>query len=401
MLAEALALQLGYNATLVTIGAALLGISAGATGTFLFLRKRALLSDAISHATLPGVGLAFIVMVALGGDGRSLPGLMLGAAVSAGLGLLAVHWIVTRTRLSEDAAIGAILSVFFGAGIVLLTVIQTLEAGRQAGLEGFLLGATAGMLFADAVTIAAGGALTLALVVLLRRPMTLAAFDPGFARSMGMDLRLVDLATMGLALAVTIVGLKVVGLVLIVALLIIPPAAARFWTDRAERVAIVAGALGGVAGYVGAALSASAPALPTGPLIVLTASALFFLSLLVAPRRGVLAAVARQMRYRRMVHIRQGLLALAQGQTIYEGYTRRLLAREGLARPDGVPTEAGRAAAARATRDEARWAAARQIHAHEAAAALYDGLRPIETVLTPDEIAEIDRRLGPPAGVPA
>ncbi|MDH3265248.1 MAG: metal ABC transporter permease, partial [Paracoccaceae bacterium] len=99
MLLDALTLQLGYNATLVAIGAALLGLAAGATGTFLFLRKRALLSDAISHATLPGIGLAFIVMTALGLDGRALPGLLLGSAISSGLGLLAVHWIATRTRL--------------------------------------------------------------------------------------------------------------------------------------------------------------------------------------------------------------------------------------------------------------------------------------------------------------
>ena len=143
---QALLLQLGYNATLVMLGAAILGIAAGVTGTFLFLRKRALVSDAISHATLPGVGIAFILMVALGGEGRNLIGLLLGSAVSAWLGLLCVNWLTRRTRLAEDAAIGAVLSVFFGFGVVLLTVIQNMSSGRQAGLEGFLLGSTAGML---------------------------------------------------------------------------------------------------------------------------------------------------------------------------------------------------------------------------------------------------------------
>ncbi len=401
MLFEALTFQLGYNATLVALGAALLGISAGATGTFLFLRKRALVSDAISHATLPGIGLAFIVMVAFGGDGRNLAGLLLGSALSAGLGLLAVQWISARTRLGEDAAIGAVLSVFFGAGIVLLTVIQTMDSGRQAGLEGFLLGATAGMLLSDALVIAIGGAAALALVVLFRRPMTLAAFDPGYAVAQGMNLQRIDLATMGLALGVTIIGLKVVGLILIVALLIIPAVSARFWTDRSDRMVVLAGVFGGLSGYVGAAISASAPALPTGPLIVLVAAALFGASLLIAPGRGVLAALIRHVGYRRQVHLRQGLLTLAQGLPIYENYTLRLLTRAGLARPDGVATEAGRAEAAKALRDEARWAMARQLQAHEAASALYDGLRPIATVLTADEIAEIDARLGPPKQVTA
>ena len=155
--ADALLLRSGYNASLVAIGATLLGFAAGSGGAFLFLRKRALVSDAIAHATLPGVGAAFIIMVVLGGDGRNLTGLLLGSAVSAGLGLLVVEWIARRTRLAEDAAIGAVLSVFFGFGIVLLTIIQTIPGGKQAGLEGFLLGSTAGMLFQDAVVIAAGG----------------------------------------------------------------------------------------------------------------------------------------------------------------------------------------------------------------------------------------------------
>src|SRR6056297_2190863 len=151
---SALLLQAGWNATLVALGAALLGAAAGGAGAFIFLRKRALVSDAVAHATLPGVALAFIVMVALGGDGRSLAGLLLGSAITAGIGLVTIQWIVARTRLTEDAAIGAVLGVFFGIGIVLLTVIQTMSSGRQAGLEDFLLGSTAGMLRQDALVIA-------------------------------------------------------------------------------------------------------------------------------------------------------------------------------------------------------------------------------------------------------
>jgi manganese/zinc/iron transport system permease protein len=370
-------------------------VGAGATGTYLYLGKRALVSDAISHATLPGVVLGFMVMVAMGGEGRFLPGLMLGAALSAGLGLLAVTWLTTRTRLHEDAAIGAVLSVFFGFGVVLLTVVQVMDAGRQAGLETFLLGATAGMLRDEALTIAAGGAVVLALVRLLHRPMILVAFDPEYAVGQGMRLARVDLAMMGLALAITVTGLKVVGLVLIVALLIIPPVAARFWSERAGHVVMIAGIIGGVAGYLGAAVSATAPDLPTGPLIVLAAFVLFVLSLLMAPGRGVLAAALRHLRFQRRVHLRQGLLALAAGQPVYEPLTLRLMRRAGLARADGVATEAGRAMAARARLDERRWQILRSDPAFEAAAARYDGLTPLEEVLTGDQIAALDRGLGP------
>ncbi len=399
MLFDALTFQLGYNATLVTIGAILLGFAAGVTGTFLFLRKRALVSDAIAHATLPGVGLAFIAMTALGLDGRWLPGLLVGSAISAFLGLLTVQWLVSRTRLSEDAAIGAVLSVFFAFGIVLLTVIQTLPSGGQAGLEGFLLGSTAGMIFADAALIAIGGAVVVAMVFLFRRPMTLLSFDPEFAAARGMGRGRIDLIMMSLVLGVTVVGLKVVGLIMIVALLIIPAVTARLWSDRADHVVLIAGVLGAAAAWIGAALSATAPNLPTGPLIVLTAFALFVGSMLFAPARGLLSTYLRHRTFQRGVHIRQGLLSLAQGHPIYEPLTLRLLKAEGLARPDGVPTDAGKARAARAQWDEKRWEIARGMPEFELAAARYDGLTRLEEVLTPDQIVEIDARIAPPEAI--
>ncbi len=401
MIFDALLLQLGYNATLVTLGAALLGMAAGVGGTFLFLRKRALVSDAISHATLPGVALAFMVMVALGGDGRNLIGLLGGAAISAAAGLLLVSWLSSKTRLAEDAAIGSVLSVFFGFGIVLLTVIQTMSAGRQAGLEGFLLGSTAGMLRSDALVIAVSAAVTLALVLLMRRPLTLAAFDPEYGTSLGQNVPRTDLAMMGLVLAVTVVGLKIVGLILIVALLIIPPVTARFWTERTNYVVLISGLLGGVSAYIGAALSAALPDVPTGPIIVLVGFALFLISMMLAPQRGLVSAVTRHLGYQRQVHLRQGLLALAHGQPIYERMTLRLLRKRGWALPDGVATPEGKGRAAKAMRDETRWQEIRRDPAFEVAASRYDGLTEIESVLTPDQIIEVDRRIGRAGPVPA
>jgi manganese/zinc/iron transport system permease protein len=396
---DALFLQAGYNAALVTIGAALLGFAAGTAGTFLFLRKRALVSDALAHATLPGVGIAFLVMVAFGGDGRNLVGLLIGSALSAWAGLVLVEWIARRTRLAEDAAIGAVLSVFFGLGVVLLTVIQTLDRGRQAGLEGFLLGSTAGMLYQDAVIIAAGGAMVVAAIWLLRRPMTLVAFDAGYAAALGVNTRRVDLAMMGLVMAVTVIGLKLVGLILIVAMLIIPAVTARFWTNRAGRVLWAAGVIGAVSGYVGAALSASAPDLPTGPIIVLIAAGLFALSLLLAPSRGVLAATLAHRRFQARVHRRQGLLALVRAEPIHDPLTLRILRAEGLIRPDGVATDTGRAQAAKIARDERRWDVARTVHQDTSLTGRYDGLTPIEDVFTTDQIADFDARLGGPQPV--
>ena len=292
----ALTLQAGYNAALVAIGAALLGAAAGVAGTFLFLRRRALVSDAVAHATLPGVGLAFLLMVALGGDGRWLPGLLFGSAATALAGLWVVEWLSRRTRLAEDAAIGAVLSVFFGIGVVLLTVIQSVGAGRAAGLEDFLLGSAAGMLRSEALLIALGGALVTLLTLAARRAMTVVAFDAGFAAASGVNVVAIDRLTMGIVAAVTVIGLKIVGLILIVALLIVPSVAARFWTDRIGMLLGLAALFGALAGYGGAALSASAPALPTGPIIVLALALIFALSLLFAPNRGAVATAYRRAR---------------------------------------------------------------------------------------------------------
>jgi manganese/zinc/iron transport system permease protein len=359
-----------------------------------YLRKRSLVSDAVSHATLPGLVLAFIILALTTGNGRSLPGLMLGSALSAGLGLLIIDWMTRRTRLTEDAAIGAVLSVFFGLGIVLLTVVQSLQVGRQAGLNSYLLGSTAGMLRSEAEIIAAGGLLTAAAIFMLRRPFTLICFDPEYAATRGVDVRRTDLMLLGLLLGITVIGLKIVGLVLIVALMIVPPVAARFWTERATNMVLIAAALGALAGYVGAAISASAAKLPTGPIIILVGAALFVGSLILSPVRGVLAAGLNRRSFVTKVHVRQGLLALARDERIYDPLTLRLLRRAGYVRSDGVETEAGKAAAARARYEEAMWALYRRLFPEEALLQEHQGLVPVDQALPPDMIADLRARLG-------
>jgi len=388
-----MAFTLTYNVALVMFGAGVLGVAAGVTGTFMFLRKRALLSDAISHATLPGLCGGFMLMVALGGTGRALEGLLLGSAISAALGLLAVNFLKSRTRLSEDAAIGAVLSSFFGLGVVMLTLIQNMSAGRQAGLDQLLLGSTAAMLREDAEMIAIGAALVFMVGLVLHRAMTLTAFDENFARALGLNVPLIDAAAMALVLAVTVAGLKIVGLILIVALLIIPPVTARLWSNRAAYIWPIAGAIGGASGLIGAGLSSLAPDLPTGAIIVLVAAGFFLISLLVAPARGVLASAMRHRKFQRRVHRRQGLLALAQGYRILEPYTRKLLQREGCVRADGVMTERGQSAATAAQRDEARLAYLRSKPDYAEFLSRHDGLSDLSRAFTRDELAHIDIRL--------
>jgi len=293
-----LTLQAGYNSGIVVLAAALLGLAAGTIGTFALLRKRAMMADALAHCTLPGIALAFLAATWLGREGRSLPVLLLGASITGVLGVLAVQAIVRNTRLRDDAAIGSVLSVFFGAGIVLMSVIQNLRSGSQGGLNHFIYGQTAAMQETDAWLMGSAAVGAAAVVAVFFKEFRVVCFDDRFATSIGVRVWWIDLLMMSLVVVATVVGLQAVGLILIVAMLVIPAAAARFWTERLGPMTVLGGVIGGLSGYLGASASALLPRMPAGAVIVLTAGSLFLVSMLAAPSRGVLAALARQLRMR-------------------------------------------------------------------------------------------------------
>jgi manganese/zinc/iron transport system permease protein len=283
-LLRVLGFQAGYNTSIVLLGVSLLGIAAGVVGTFAMLRKRALMSDTLSHASLPGIATAFLAAVALGASGRSLWLLLGGAAASGIVGVLTVQFIVRNTRLPPDAAMGAVLSVFFGIGFVLLSYIQTLDTGDQGGVAKFIYGQTATMTALEATSIAVVALLAVVAAAALFKEFRLVCFDPEFADAQGWSVSLIDLLMMALVVAVTVIGLRAVGLILIIALVIIPPAAARFWTERLGTMTLIAALFGGLSGYLGAAASALLPRFPAGAVIVLVAGALFP-SAFCSPRR--------------------------------------------------------------------------------------------------------------------
>lgn len=395
MLWAALSLSLGYNATLVTLGASLLGAAAGMAGTFLYLRKNALISDAISHATLPGLGFAFLVAFGFGIDGRQLFILLSGSALSAALGLYFVNWLTRETRLTQDTAIGCVLSVFFAFGVVLLTIIQVIPAGRKAGLESFLLGSTAGMLYSDALLILVLSIITALVLFVFLRPIKLVVFDQGYSETLGISVQRVDFIILAVTLAVTVLGMKIVGLILIVALLIIPAVSARFWSERTNIILVTATLFGALSGYIGSAISAVSPGLPTGPIIVLCCFGLFLFSFLFAPKRGVLAVALDHYRFQKAVHLTQGLLSMAAAQPIYEPKTQRLLRRLGYIRADGVATETGKSLAAKTLLNEKRWSYWQEIlkESNQLDGQAVFNLMDIETKLTPDQIKSIDQGL--------
>ncbi|MCP3904244.1 MAG: iron chelate uptake ABC transporter family permease subunit [Planctomycetes bacterium] len=290
-----------HNTRVVVAGTMLLGLAAGVAGTYMLLRRRALIGDALSHATLPGVALAFIVMAHLTGDGKQLTGLLVGAAVFGLLGVGAILLIKNVSRIKEDAALGIVLSVSFGLGVVLLGLIQKMPTGGQAGLGSFIEGNAAAMLAGDAVIIGGTAFVVLALCAALHKEFAILSFDVDFARAQGWPTGWLDLLMMTVVTAVTVVGLQAVGLILIIALLIIPAAAARFWTNHLRSMLVVSGVIGAGSALVGTIVSALFERLPAGAVIVVFAAAAFAFSALVGARGGLLVRGLAHLRLRRTV----------------------------------------------------------------------------------------------------
>lgn len=296
-----------YNTRLVVVCTLLLGCACGLMGGFLLLRKRSLMGDTLSHATLPGIGIAFMVAVALGLEGKSLPVLLLGAAVSGLLGCWAVLLIRNHSRIKDDAAMGIVLSVFFGAGVAVLGVAQSMPGGSAAGLESFIYGKTASMVWDDFLVLVAVTGSVLLLSVLFFKEFRLLCFDESFAAAQGWPVRWLDALLLGLVTVVTVAGLQAVGLILIIAFLITPAAAARFWSERLDRMLLLSAGIGAFSGWMGASISAFFPRMPAGAVIVLVAAGCFLFSMLVGKERGVLVRLYRQVRLKRQIG-RQHLL---------------------------------------------------------------------------------------------
>lgn len=290
-----------YNTRVVMLGCMALGVAAGMIGPFMVLRRRALMADAVSHASLPGICMAFLVLTGLGFSGKSLAWLLLGALVSGLLGMLCVLGIQQATRLKQDAALGIVLSVFYGFGIALLGVIQDMKTGHAAGLKDFIYGKTASMLAQDAWLMGGCALLVIMLTLALFKEFKLLCFDPDYMDAEGGAVGFLDAFLMGLVVVVTVVGLQAVGLMLMIALLIIPPVTARFWTHNLAKLLVISGAVGAISCVLGVVFSALYPRTPPGSLIVLAGFGLFLASMLVGPHHGLIHSLWEQRRHRKLV----------------------------------------------------------------------------------------------------
>jgi manganese/zinc/iron transport system permease protein len=293
-----------YTLRNVALGTLLLGLGSGAIGSFMTLRGESLIGDAIAHATLPGVVLAYLL------TSTKDPLLLLsGAAVAGILGIGAIMGLTRTTKIDSDGANGIILSIFFGFGLLLLTYIQKLPDASQAGLDRFIFGQAATIVASDVALIAIVQGVVLLALILFFKELKSSTFDSQSTTVMGFNRKIIDAIFATLLVAVIVTGLQTVGVILISALLVTPAAAARQWTHSLKTMVILSSLFSGISRMVGSLISATEMNLPTGPIIVLVLTAIVIISLLFGSRRGLV--IKKISQYRRQGHFDERRILLA------------------------------------------------------------------------------------------
>lgn len=401
------------NIRFVAIGSVLLTASSAIVGSFTFLDKKSLVGDAIAHAVLPGVCLGFI----LAGTKNPVY-LITGAFITGWISIVGVEYITRKTRIKEDAAIGLVLSVFFGIGILMLTTIQKSGNAQQAGLGQFLFGKAAALVGDDLIVFATVAVILVITVLLFFKEFTLLAFDRGLAVAMGLPVKRIELILTSLIVLAVVIGIQAVGVVLMAAILITPAAAARYWTDRIKVMFVLASIFGAISGLSGAYISYVAPAMPTGPWIVVVISTIAFISFFLAPRRGVFSRMYRQVTIRKTINDENVLKALYQlGEENKNFFIQRYpdeiirrrpfpkddlinvlrrLRRQGYVESTGNLwglTEEGMARGKRVVKIHRLWELYLTTHLNIAPDHVHDDADTIEHLLTPELEAELEKLL--------
>ncbi len=303
-----------YTLRTITLGTAILGAICGVLGSFAVLKKQSLLGDAISHASLPGIAIAFLIT---GTKNTNI--LLIGALISGLIGAFWIRGIVKNTHLKTDTVLGIILSIFFGLGMLLLGYIQKLPNANQTGLENFLFGQAATLMERDVLLMGIIFVISLIVLVVFWKELKLLLFDADYAQTLGFNTKKLDILITSLIVIAIVLGLQTVGVVLMSAMLLAPAAAARQWTNSLGLMIILAAIFGAFSGLVGTGISASQKNLSTGPIIVLIAFFITAISFVFSPSRGLLIKYLKVQKNRLNLKLFKGLLILLDnGKTTVE-----------------------------------------------------------------------------------
>lgn len=403
----------------VVYGGILLGIVCGVLGAFVVLRRQSLLGDAIGHAVLPGVCVGFLIA-----QSRSMPMLLSGAVVFGLLAAMLISLLQRTTKLKSPECMGVVFSGFYGLGIVLLKIISRGSTAGKSGLEKFLWGQIVGLTPDDLILIGIIVALSIILIRIYWRPLALSSFDPSYAASQGIAVQRIHYLLSAMLTVAIVISIQAVGVILVSAMLIIPAATAYLLTDRLKRMVILSGALGALAGLMGAFFSYTLKGAPTGSLMVLAATVPFMLTICFAPRHGVLPRLLRVIRHRKLTH-GQNLLrsiymilerrnngfedrrigvddiaAIRQETPQFIAKLVRIAAKQNWVRSDSpdpvILTDAGLDEAKRLTRNHRLWELFLTHEAKLSSQAVHTDAEQIEHVLAPDVLQRLEAMLDHP-----
>ena len=293
-----------------TWGCMLMCLSASLMGVVVFLKKKSLLSESLSHASYPGIvlGIALLAVLFPGGEEWAFAAVLIGAFFASLLGLHAIGWLEKKGKVRSDAALSFVLSVFFGTGIVAASALQGAYPSWFKQVQMLIFGQAATMTDIHIVIYGFLAAVVTLFLFALYRPLQAILFDSSYAVSLGIRAVWLERLVFWLLLISIIVGMRSVGVILMSGMLIAPAVAARQYTNRLSRVFFLSGLFGVASALIGHILSVegslhwSTPeykfSLPTGPLIVLVGTAWALISLCLAPKRGILFRIARAFVFR-------------------------------------------------------------------------------------------------------
>ena len=404
------------NIRYVVFGSMLLAASSAMVGVFIVLRKKALVGDAVAHGVLPGICAAFLIF-----ETKNIVFLIIGAFISGWLSLVLIDWIVKRTKIKKDAAIGMVLTVFFGFGIVLLTFIQHSGNSSQSGLDSFIFGKAAALVGNDLIAFSVIALLLIVSIVNFFKEFTLVSFDEPYAVALGLPVGKLELLLTTLTVLAVVTGITAVGVVLMAAMLITPAAAARFWTNDLRKMMILSALFGAVSGLLGAYISFVAPSMPTGPWMVVVSSFIAFFSFFFAPKVGIVSR-SRMQKSRGNIMLEENILKVfyQQGEEkndfglgftvdellssrpmrreILEKALRRLSRKDLLIKENDVwyLSEDGISKSAKVVRLHRLWELYLTKYADMAPENVHENAELIEHIITPELEMELERQLGFP-----
>lgn len=286
-----LSILTSYTFLVVCFGTMILASVAGMIGAVTVLKGQSLIGDAIGHSSYPGVIIAFMIGMALD------PVLLLiGATLSGTLAFVLVQFIDVNSKLNLDAILATVLSAFFGLGMVLKSYIQghpTYVKVPQGGLQNYIFGQAAFIRLVDVQLIFIVAIPSIFLLILFYKEFKLFVFDEIYAKSIGLSPSMMYVIMVLMIMGVIATGLKFVGAILISSFLIVPAITAMQWSNRFNRVLLIAAGVGSFSSFVGTYLSSVYAGMSTGPSIILVMSCMAFLSMIIGPR-GLIASKMRR-----------------------------------------------------------------------------------------------------------